>query len=76
MGARGLSHDYVKVDRPRSEDGQSLVMRSDGFHVARPTTYLSDDVCAVCGYGPADVRGRGKHTAIPAVDKVFKAAQR
>ena len=72
MGSKGISHDYVSVARP-VRDGRRLVRRSDGFHRARVGTTLSDDVCAVCGYGPADVRGRGRHTAIPAVEIIANA---
>ncbi|HET9757780.1 MAG TPA: hypothetical protein VFP66_14835 [Candidatus Limnocylindrales bacterium] len=66
---RGTSHEYVQVKRPE-KDGARLVRRSDGFHWARPTTDLSDDICALCGYGPAEVRGRGKHTAKLAVEVI------
>jgi hypothetical protein len=73
-GSRGESHDYMKTARP-TRDGLRLVRRSDGFHWARPTTDLSDDICALCGYGPADVRGRGRHTAKYAVEFIARAAQ-
>jgi hypothetical protein len=73
-GSRGVSHEYVQSDRP-TRGGLRLVRRSDGFHWARPTTDLSDDICALCGYGPADVRGRGKHTAKFAVEFIARASQ-
>jgi hypothetical protein len=73
MDGRGVSHEYVQVDRP-TKDGRRLVRRSDGFHLARPSTGLSGDVCAVCGYGPADVRERGRHTAIPAVEFIAQSS--
>lgn len=72
MAARGISHDYVRVARP-ARDQRRLVRRSDGFHLARPKTELSEDICAVCGYGPAEVRGRSRHTAIPAVEIIAKS---
>jgi hypothetical protein len=71
-GRRGTSHEYVQVKRPEKKNGERLVRRSDGFHWARPKTDLSEDICALCGYGPATVRGRGQHTAKLAVDVIAK----
>jgi hypothetical protein len=68
---RGTSHEYVKVKRPE-RDGLRIVRRSDGFHWARPATDLSEDICALCGYGPAEMRGRGRHTAKLAVEFIAK----
>jgi hypothetical protein len=36
---------------------------------------LSEDICAICGYGPADVRGKARHTAMPAVDMISDLLQ-
>ncbi len=66
---RGSSHSFIPIPRPMI-DGLRLVRRSDGLHLARATTTLSKEVCALCLYGPAKVRGLGKHTARYAADVI------
>jgi hypothetical protein len=72
---RGLSHDYIAVDRP-TRAGKRLVRWGTGFHWARETTKMSKDVCAICGYGEGAGGRRGKHTAFPAIEAIADTLDR
>ena len=46
----GIVHRGVMVKRPTLPDGRRLVRYGSGLSASRRTD-LSDEVCAICGYG-------------------------
>jgi hypothetical protein len=65
-------HTPVMVARPRTPEGLSIERSSSGLRLV-DSVGLSDEVCAVCGYGPTDlqVASRGMpafHSATPLVE--------
>ncbi len=68
-----LKHDYVFVERPKAPDGRRAVRGSNGMYWSRQND-LTDEICAICGYGPTEIQqeklardGRAPHTAMPVV---------